>query len=262
MESTIQNDGPSPEVRAEIVAYLLKDQSRLGETYRADQEQLTDEQIMERFGVQTNGILVKRRRVLRVLLEGRLPNGSQVVLNVERKLRNLLLQWEWSVDAVAYIAVLQARLLEQADDPEVRVRERKAAIEETAAVEALGKPGIYVYTLPHYLEHRFEPISGRTLLKVGHSGAAMIERFNNQTRTTALPEEPILLRVYPVSDEASSAALEKKFHALLRAADHDRPVTRSAGQEWFLTSRKFLDAIAELHGLPIHVVSTQFEDDE
>lgn len=121
-------------------------------------------------------------------------------------------------------------------------------------------PGIYVYTLPHYRRHPYDPKSGRTLLKVGHSNRDVIRRFRQQIRTTALPEDPVLLRIYPTAEDAS-LGYESQFHDLLEAADHDRSEARTGGTEWFLTSLKFLDAIAEVFGLQIRAVAAA-EDEQ
>ena len=91
-------------------------------------------------------------------------------------------------------------------------------------------------------------------MKVGRSDRDVIERFRSQTRTTALPEEPVLLRVYPVESGEPSASIERRYHRLLEAADHDRSTARTGGTEWFLTSVRFLDEIADTLELPIREV--------
>jgi hypothetical protein len=48
----------------------------------------------------------------------------------------------------------------------------------------------------HYLRFPYDQLSGRTLMKVGRSDRDVIKRFREQIRTTALPEEPVLLRIY------------------------------------------------------------------
>ncbi|CAN0618214.1 protein of unknown function [Burkholderia multivorans] len=111
----------------------------------------------------------------------------------------------------------------------------------TQDAEAQGVPGIYVYTLPHYLKYRVDVETGKTLLKVGHSSTDAIYRANSQGRLTALPEDPVLLRIYPTE---SSSDTEKLFHEWLRKADHYGVRSTRAGSEWFLTSTKFLDHIA------------------
>jgi len=50
-----------------------------------------------------------------------------------------------------------------------------------------------------------------------------------------------------------------RFHALLSAADHRRNQGRAAGTEWFLTSLRFLDAIAEDMGLTLFMALEEEE---
>lgn len=132
--------------------------------------------------------------------------------------------------------------------------EVKRAQEQTEEAESRNDVGIYVYALPHYLRYPFDAATGRTLMKVGRSDADVILRFRNQTRTTALPEEPILLRIYR-TEQGANAAVESSFHRLLEAADHDRSVARTAGREWFVTSTRFLDEVARVHKLPVVIVN-------
>jgi hypothetical protein len=142
------------------------------------------------------------------------------------------------------VAVVESR----AESEAAREVEDKEALIVTSQAEAQAIPGVYVYALPHYLRYPYDAESGRTLLKVGRSDRSVIRRFHNQTRTTALPEDPVLLRIYPTLD-ADSLAREQQFHNLLEAADHDRSRARTGGTEWFLTSLRFLDTVAETVGL-------------
>lgn len=83
-------------------------------------------------------------------------------------------------------------------------------------------------------------------MKVGKSDRDVITRFREQTRTTALPEEPVLLRIYEITNSSSELTeAERVFHSLLEAADHDRSTARTGGTEWFLTSLKFLDKVGD-----------------
>ena len=134
-------------------------------------------------------------------------------------------------------------LTSRAEDKQAQDAEVEGAIEATLAAESTHGPGIYVYTLPHYLRHPYDPATGRTLLKVGHSGVDAHYRAKSQGRLTALPEDPILLRIYPV---AESAKAERDFHTWLRDADHSGGRTQRGGSEWFVTSTKFLDRIARV----------------
>jgi hypothetical protein len=139
------------------------------------------------------------------------------------------------------------------------VVEDRQAKEQTERAEARNEAGIYVYALPHYVRYPYDPDSGRTLLKVGRSDSDVITRFRNQTRTTALPEEPILLRIYR-TDGSATGPVEAQFHRLLEAADHYRSVARSAGREWFLTTTRFLDEVARALNLPTEVVNETVAD--
>jgi hypothetical protein len=81
----------------------------------------------------------------------------------------------------------------------------------------------------------------------------VIRRFREQTRTTALPEDPVLLRIYVT--EADTIEKERVFHRMLEAADHDRSQARTGGTEWFLTSVRFLDELAGILGMEIRDVA-------
>lgn len=111
-----------------------------------------------------------------------------------------------------------------------------------------------MYALPHYLRYPLDPDTGRTLLKVGRSDSDVMKRFQEQTRTTALPEEPVLLRIY-TTEGADTAEAEGRFHRTLAAFDHSRNVSRMAGRECFLTTTRALDALADALGFPISVVN-------
>ena len=126
--------------------------------------------------------------------------------------------------------------------------------EKDARQNAEGQPGIYVYTLPHYLKHPVEQgnsgemASTRTFYKVGKTEVDVAGRVKAQS-STGLPEPPQLLRRYfPKGDNACSRIknVENQLHKLLRAADHRPNREKGAGKEWFLTSLIFLDALAEV----------------
>jgi T5orf172 domain len=174
---------------------------------------------------------------------GRSGYAPTVALGQARRFRSILKKKHLSEGtrrALEHrLAVLEAR----ASDPAARKVEDEQAVEATSVAEEHAVPGVYVYALPHYVRHPYDEESGRTLLKVGRADRSVIVRFRQQTRTTALPEDPVLLRVYPTAEQDSSR-FERKFHALLEAADHDRSKARTGGTEWFLTSLRFLDEIA------------------
>lgn len=193
-------------------------------------------------------------RVVKALLDGNLPTAPTVALGAARRFKSILRLTTLSASARSYLETNLRELERRANDVTARVVEIKHAQEQTQAAEARNDIGIYVYALPHYLRYPFEPDSGRTLMKVGRSDSDVIMRFRNQTRTTALPEEPILLRIYR-TDASTTAQIESAFHRLLEAADHSRSVSRSAGREWFVTSTRFLDEVASVMKLSVEVVN-------
>jgi T5orf172 domain len=127
------------------------------------------------------------------------------------------------------------------------VRDEAQAKEKSRYALLRNEPGVYVFALPHYLRHPYDEDTGDTLFKVGMS-KGVVGRFLGQTRTTALPEDPILLRVYRAENPAEE---EHRFHGLLKAARQTHKGGGSAGREWFLTSLTLLDEIAELRGLTV-----------
>jgi hypothetical protein len=112
----------------------------------------------------------------------------------------------------------------------------------------LDAPCVYVFTLPHYLAHPYDPASGRTLLKVGRSNDHVYKRILRQVRTTALPEDPELLRVYWADDPVDA---ERQVHKALEALGHRRNGGWFCGQEWFLTNVATLDKVARRLGLEV-----------
>jgi hypothetical protein len=246
---------PSPEIRTELISLLEADESRLGEVYRGLQRDLDAAAIADELGVGTSNFVWNQARMVRALLDGELPTAPTVALGTARKFRAILRSANLAPDTRAYLETNLQELERRANDETARVVEVKQAQKQTQVAEARKEKGIYVYALPHYLRYPFEPDSGRTLMKVGRSDSDVIRRFKAQTRTTALPEEPILLRIYRTGDAAAAAPAEIKFHRLLEAADHTRSVARTAGREWFLTTTRFLDEIARIMDLSIEIVN-------
>ena len=251
---------PSPEVVQQLREYLQADDSRLGEVYRGLQRSLTADQIAAELGVATSNFVWNYNQTIRALLEGEVPSAPTVALGVARKFRALS-KAKISSEVRAYLQASLTELESRANDEGARVVEVERLQEQTEEAEALNEAGVYVYALPHYLRYPFDPATGRTLMKVGRSDSDVIVRFRNQTRTTALPEEPVLLRIY-ATEAGGNADAEAAFHRLLVAADHSRSVARSAGREWFVTSTRFTDEVARTMKLPIRVVNEAAVEDD
>ena len=246
-------------VRAEIEAILAADESVLGEVFRRTRAGETPAQIQAARRLAYPNFVYNYLRTVEALLGTELPAAPTVALGVARTFRRILKRTDLSVSARG---VLQAKLafLELAGTNEVaRVAEDVEARGRTSDAEARAIPGIYVYALPHYIRFPYDVDSGRTLFKVGRSDRPVIQRFREQTRTTALPEDPVLLRIYP-ADSDGGVLRERQFHTLLEAADHARSSARTGGTEWFLTTITFLDAIAATLGMEVVEVNDTVVD--
>lgn len=243
---------PVGEIREELERALDADSSLLGEVFRSLRDGMTPDQIQAARGAATTGFVWSYQRAHTALLDGDLPTAPSVARQVAQSFRRLLRRDGLSAPAQELLAsnleILEGRAASEA----VRAIEDQEAKLATEEAEQSAPVGIYVYTLPHYWHHPFDRDSGRTLMKVGRSDRDAVRRFREQTRTTALPEDPILLRIYVTGPD--SATVERQFHELLEAADHDRSTARTGGREWFLTSLKFLDKLASTLGLEARYV--------
>lgn len=250
---TSSNETPASP-RDEIAAFLAADETRLGDVYRGIVAGQDAEQIARDLEVQTSNFVWNYSRIIEALLDRNLPTAPVVARQVASRYRSMLKSAGWSNETRHRLEADLSLVEAVAADVDARAAEVAEAQQHTKAVESSGESGIYVYALPHYLRYPYDPDSGRTLMKVGRSDRDVMQRMRDQARTTALPEEPVLLRVYPPG-EVDIVATESKFHKTLRAFDHGRAAQRMAGREWFLTTTSALDAIADLLGLNIRVVS-------
>lgn len=247
---------PGPDlIRAEFMAALLEDESRLGEVYRMLQEGATPEQVAERLQIPSVAFAETYRQQVDTILEGRLPVSSNLASHTAGRLRKWQKQKQWTPPARDHLESLLAGLDTIAADSNLVRREQFEAAQQTRQAESEGLVGVYVYTLPHYLRYPYDPESGRTLFRIAHSQVDIYSGLAGQARTVALPEDPVLLRVYLTGDKPA-AREEQHFHEWMDAADHGRNRTASQGhREWFLTTPKFLDRVARQRGLEIRVVS-------
>jgi hypothetical protein len=206
-------------------------------------------------GIPNVGFAYSYGAQLDALLDERLPvNSAHLARQTAGRVRSWLKKHSWTPQTESYLRSLEIRLEAIATDEVTLAREESDAQKRTEEVERTQVPGIYVYALPHYLRHPYDPERGHTLLKIGRSDVDVFGRLSQQMRTTALPEDPVLLRVYPVESERT-AAIERYFHSFLEDADHSRSAARRGGREWFLTTTKFLDRLAVEKGLEVRVVN-------
>ena len=259
-------EGINERIRIETAEALKVDDTRLGEVWRYLQEGKSDHDIAAIYNTKFPNWVWSIRRYIKVIEGGPLPSAPTVVRSSSLYLSGFLKRHSsrMSPEVVQELTLrleqmrrLQAKAEGDGSEPVTEIaREREEEILKKRIV------GIYVYTLPHYLAHPVSPaeddsLSDRTLFKVGKSDSDVIRRFNEQQRITALPEKPLLVRIYTGVEDKGN--VEVRFHALLSAADHRRNQGRAAGTEWFLTSLRFLDAIAEDMGLTLYMALEEEE---
>jgi len=243
---------PPPLVKSELIEILRNDAGLHGEIWRSTEAGLTDEEIQKARGASYPNFIWNYRRYTRALLEGDLPKSTTMLNETASLFRRLGRLAETSDDCRIYLETGLLEIAKRTNDSELQAKEEDGAVNQSILLEKKSTPGIYVYSLMHYIRFPYDQLSGRTLMKVGRSDRDVIKRFREQIRTTALPEEPVLLRIYETTEaESNLTAIEKKFHSLLEAADHDRSAARTGGTEWFLTSLKFLDEIGSTLGLKV-----------
>lgn len=237
---------PSHSVKAELISYLETDETLYGVIYRKKRDGVSNDEIQKAQGAKYPNFIWNYQRYLRALLEGDIPNGVTLMNEVAVLFRKLQKISSLSDATKLYLTSGLQEIEGRKSDLSLQISTQNKVAKASTELEKRSTPGVYVYSLMHYLTYPYDPESGRTLMKVGMSDRDVIKRFREQTRTTALPEEPVLLRIYEPSVEGSSLAeVEKTFHNLLEAADHDRSSARTGGTEWFLTSLRFLDQIAD-----------------
>lgn len=243
-----------------LEAAFSADASTIGAIWRANRDFDSDvEAIRDAVSPeQTLGFVKKHLGFCEFMISAEPRSIKGVAREASSQIQRFARRHEGALPATAMERLLSlaesAAALAAVDESE-RTQRRRAQADN-------GIPGIYVYALPHYLKNPVIPSvddveADRTLMKVGMSDRNTIRRFRAQQRSTELPEDPELLRIY-AGDVPSYSAVEQAMHDLLRAADHRQARGDVTGTEWFLTSLKFLDAMAQSLGL--RVISTGDSD--
>jgi T5orf172 domain len=256
--------------REEISQALDEDESLLGDVYRLWKDGKSYAEIQIAQSKPTIGYAYAYVRSIRVLLDepGTFPTTPSVAKSVLQSARRIAKRNNqefspttkvWFQDQIARLESVVADERAVAEEVEEALdATRKAEIADSQAQQSPTQTtgSIYVYSLPHYLRYRVHEDSGRTFLKVGQTKNDPSKRIDAQARQTGLPEDPVMLRTYRDSrPDRELAKVEKLFHDLLDAADHERSNGKSAGLEWFVTSVKFTDAVAGALGLHIQEIS-------
>lgn len=246
---------PSEKVIAEVSAALTNNDGNLGKVYRAYSQGMRGATEIANSGAAANaGAASNLLAVIRALLELEpqwRPKSSAVAAHVGRSIGGLLRDNPgFSDETRLYLSDLRVEL--DQEDEQDKARENKeferSSEDLTKDLEQYG--GIYVYTFPTYFRTPAKQDPERVWFKVGKTVGAAGQRVRQQLRSTAMPEDPWIMRVYR-RPEMDVTEVETKFHDLLTAAG-SRTQARYGGQEWFATSLEFLDTIASTLNLVIH----------
>lgn len=251
-------------VTKEVRAAFSVDNRRIGEVFRHLRDGKTEAEIAAIYENVYTGGIYSYRRFINYLETGSIPTSPSVTRQVISVYRSFIEYHESSLSPEV-VSELRRRLAILEKPSDVLPDETQDFLTMRRREElVLRNPvaGIYVYTLPHYYNQPMQPseddiLADKTLMKVGKSDSDVIRRFRQQERNTALPEDPLLLRIY--TSVEGKGDIERRFHLLLSAADHRRNKLRVAGSEWFLTSLKFLDALASDMGLTQYFALTEEE---
>lgn len=232
---------------------------RIGQVWKRLGVGRTPVEIADELGGQPNWVY-SYKRYISAIEEGGLPSAPSPARQCGRALRGFSRRHEdiLSEDARSRMQDLANECDRIAGDPQRQATEDQELRERTRDAESRRTSGIYVYSLPHYLKYPLEPsedddIDDRTCLKVGRSDTDVHDRVATQARATAVPEDPILLRIYRPRDsvEEELKPVEDKIHDHLIAAGHKRSRQAGGRREWFVTSLRFLDSTADLIDLDI-----------
>lgn len=223
--------------------------------------------LKDHFGHDSPGTAVGLRQHLDATRFGIFPRGISMARQIAARMKSVMNRHEFSTETRAVLERNVVALQAIASDTESFEAEQEEAEKAERSVEdrLKGRVGVYVFTYPHYLRYPTHPsdalekMPDRTLLKVGFTDNGILERVNQETSGTGVPEHRRILRAYlqTGSNGDPCRGLEHQFHDLLDAAGHAGPKRgsterRRGGNEWFSTSVEFLDCIA--HTLALEIV--------
>jgi len=245
---------PTDPIGKELHEALIRNQGTMGSTYRLLCEGIeTPNEIVEKGLAANVGVVSNDKSMIRTILEGVIPNSPSRAWRNGRAIGGLLRDNpELSFPTKEYLVNLRDELDDFASNESAQKFEdsaiEKVSNELEKAIDV--QSGVYVYTFPTYFKNPVKKDPERFWLKIGRTEQVVEMRIANQTRQTAMPEDPWILRVYQ-SDSFSITELEQTFHKMLISAGHTRTEARHGGKEWFATNLEYLDQIAEILNLKI-----------
>lgn len=240
-------------VRDALTAALLENPRQLGRVYQLDPDMAQKaKNIVELECAANEGAVGNLRCTLRAILDGVIPNSPSVSRQSIGGINGLMRDnSQFDSEVVDHLNIVLLELRDRAtskifQEEEAEVR-RQGSENLSAAVEKRG--GVYVYSMPHYLNYPCKEDPDRYWYKVGYTKGNFENRIVAGHRVTGLPEDPVVRRTY-YSSTLDPRSMESKFHKFLIASGLQTDAIYG-GAEWFATTEDQLDVIAELLGFEI-----------
>jgi hypothetical protein len=277
----------SPDARWEISRLLRMREDFIGTVYALNDDGYTVEEIATEIGHKNTSSTKNFLDAISYLLGDADPQRSKALEQAKYRAKEWLKYYEsgeqaLSTETVKHLETILATTLQGTTAPKLPASQKKTVLNDlmgkasrtvstkNSAMEALLSraqastsdldtqhtsvdtqdtagtvTGVYVYSYPMYVSTN----GHECLLKVGASTVDVYQRVADQQRNTEVPEDLVLLRIYPVSS-AQALAVEEKFHKLLSAFGAHASST-TGGTEWFRTSLSALDTIADVLDIPV-----------
>lgn len=203
-----------------------------------------------------SGAVGINKQILDAILRRRIPSSSNIATYAYRAINRLeKIGGTLSPELTAYLSGLVIDLKAKSLDENAIKESLQEAEKESRSLEKLLariSNAIYVYSYPTYLRAGTAEDPDLYWFKIGFTDSEVGNRILSQARQTAMPEDPVIVRVYHKPGTLAQE-LETKFHKTLDAFKQNRSAHKNqrAGKEWFATDLEKLDAIAELLDLEI-----------
>ncbi len=247
----------SNEALEELKAICRSDEKSLGRVFNLVDSGITsNKEIVTQGGGGNSGAVGINRQILDAIIKGKIPNSSNISTYAYRAINRLQkANAPLSSELTKYLNELVVELKAKSLD-ETAIQQSSQEVEKgSKALEKLLaniSNAIYVYSYPTYLRVGTVEDPELNWFKIGFTDGEVGTRVLSQARQTAMPEDPVIVRVYHKSG-ISAQALESKFHQTLDAFKQSRSAQKNqrSGKEWFATDLERLDAIADLLDLTI-----------
>lgn len=247
---------PDPDTLNEIKEALRLDTKLLGEVFRLKEAGVkTALELADKSGASGPGIIYHNLHMLTCLCEGKLPSGAAVSKFTVQAIDRLQRNYDFSDSTLKYFATLKNLLRENAEKISALKLDQQELDEKSEKLSKKAEEftqAIYVYSYPTYIHFGLIDDPDVMWLKIGSTTSNVWKRVREQSRQTAMPEDPKLLRIYHAPD-MNVSEIEQKFHSTLDSVGHLRSANSQnrAGREWFATSLEATDALAKLMNLTI-----------